>query len=183
MIDSADFIGRPVRSLQTMLRVATQMDKTSPTIIPDGIFGQNTAAAVRDFQKKNRLPVTGVADNATWDKLVAAYEAACIEYAPASPLTVIMQPGQVIHAGEWNYHLFLIQAMLAVLARIHANFPPVPVSGVLDPQTGKSIAYFQEIAGLPATGAVDKTTWQYLANHYTHAAGDGTGWAAQAPQK
>ena len=87
-----------------------------------------------------------------------------------------MQPGQVIRAGEWNYHLFLIQSILAALARIHRDFPDVPVSGVLDPQTGKSISHFQSLSGLPVTGDVDKKTWQYLAGHYAHMAGDGTGW-------
>lgn len=183
MIDSADYVGRPIRSLQTMLRVTLRMDEKAPTIIPDGIFGNNTVAAVKYFQQGNRLPVTGVVDNATWDKLVEAYEAALIEHAPAAPLLIVLQPGQVIRAGEWNYHLFLIQAMLAVLARIYTNFPQVPVSGVLDTQTGKSISYFQEIAGLPVTGEVDKKTWKYLANHYALAAGDGTGWAAQNPRK
>ena len=179
MIQSENYVGRPVRSLQTMLRVIGQGNSNFPTVVPDGIYGKNTESAVRQFQKDNRIPITGVADNTTWDLLVIEYELALADQNPAAPLQIVLQPGQVIRAGEWNYHLFLIQAMLAALARIHTEFPDVPVSGVLDSQTGKSISHFQSISGLPVTGEVDKRTWQYLAGHYPHAAGDGTGWAAK----
>lgn len=183
MIQNENFIGRPIRSMQTMLRVVFQQDHNAPTIIPDGIFGPQTENAVKYFQRTRELPVTGVMDNTTWDTLAAAYDNALIEQNPAAPLLLVLQPGQIIHTGDWNYHLFLIQAILAALARIHTDFPQVPVSGVLDAQTGRSISYFQALSGLPATGEIDKKTWQYLANHYAHAAGDGTEWAAAAPGK
>ncbi len=34
-----------------------------------GVFGRNTADAVRRFQTKRALPVTGVVDQATWRAL------------------------------------------------------------------------------------------------------------------
>src|SRR5690606_34041163 len=34
----------------------------------DGIFGSGTAAALRTWQGKNSVKVTGVLDQATWDK-------------------------------------------------------------------------------------------------------------------
>lgn len=179
MIQSENHVGRPIRSLQTMLRVIGQGNSGFPTVVPDGIYGKNTETAVRQFQKDNNLPVTGVADNATWDLLVIEYELALVDRNPAEPLQIVLQPGQIIRAGEWNYHLFLIQAILAALSRIHTDFPDVPVSGVLDPQTQKSLSHFQSLSGLPVTGEVDKRTWQYLASHYPHAAGDGTGWAGK----
>lgn len=182
MIESNDYANRPVRSLQTMLRILFQQDEAAPVIIPDGIFGPQTEAAVSYFQKKNKLPVTGVADFATWDKLVPLYEAALLEQGPSEPLILVLNPNQVIRAGEWNYHLFLIQAILAVLAEIHKDFPRVPVSGVLDPETAKSISCFQKVTGLPVTGEIDKSTWQQLARHYPNAVGDGTGWASQKPE-
>lgn len=36
----------------------------------DGIFGKNTAAAVRDFQSKHAKPVDGVVGKVTWNKLL-----------------------------------------------------------------------------------------------------------------
>ncbi len=43
------FVGQPVRSLQTMLRIIAQQDAMQPGIIPDGIYGQQTVAAVSAF--------------------------------------------------------------------------------------------------------------------------------------
>jgi murein DD-endopeptidase MepM/ murein hydrolase activator NlpD len=44
-------------------------------VYPDGQFGPVTLAAVRAFQQRSRLPVTGIVDNATWAALVAANRA------------------------------------------------------------------------------------------------------------
>ena len=46
--------GTAVRNVQTMLNLKA-----------DGIFGPGTAKAVQDFQKKSKLPVTGIVDQAT----------------------------------------------------------------------------------------------------------------------
>lgn len=39
-----------------------------------GLYNEETAAAIREFQTRNLLPVTGVVDKITWDLLVEAYE-------------------------------------------------------------------------------------------------------------
>ena len=69
----ANYVGQPIRSLQTMLRTIAHADETLLKIVPDGIYGPNTVQAVREFQRQNALPVTGETDNATWNKLVAVY--------------------------------------------------------------------------------------------------------------
>ena len=74
MRPAESFIEQPVRSLQTMLRVIAENDKTLPTVIPDGIYGQDTIRAVSAFQQKYSIPVTGITDNITWDKIVSEYE-------------------------------------------------------------------------------------------------------------
>ena len=46
MRPAESFVAQPVRSLQTMLRVIAEADRTLPTVIPDGIYGQETITAV-----------------------------------------------------------------------------------------------------------------------------------------
>ena len=53
------FVEQPVRSLQTMLRVIAEDDKSLPTVIPDGIYGPTTANAVTMFQRREGIPATG----------------------------------------------------------------------------------------------------------------------------
>ena len=67
------FVAQPIRSLQTMLRVIGEDDTTLPTVIPDGIYGQDTLTAVSAFQRRNGLPVTGITDQLTWEQIVAEY--------------------------------------------------------------------------------------------------------------
>ena len=61
------FLGQPIRSLQTMLRVLAENDDASKPLIPDGIYGPDTMEAVRIFQRLHRLPITGVTDLLTWE--------------------------------------------------------------------------------------------------------------------
>ena len=65
------FVGQPIRSLQTMLRVIAERDDRQPTIIPDGIYGPDTMTAVSAFQRNHGMPITGVADQDTWESIVA----------------------------------------------------------------------------------------------------------------
>jgi putative chitinase len=41
-------------------------------LIPDGIFGSNTEAAVREYQKKNRLDIDGMVGTSTWNTLMSS---------------------------------------------------------------------------------------------------------------
>ena len=59
----SNYVGQPIRSLQTMLRTIAHADETLLKIVPDGIYGPNTVQAVREFQRQNALPVTGETDN------------------------------------------------------------------------------------------------------------------------
>ena len=46
MRPNESFVGQPVRSLQTMLRVIAEQDGALPSVVPDGIYGNDTVAAV-----------------------------------------------------------------------------------------------------------------------------------------
>ena len=70
MRPNESFIGQPIRSLQTMLRVIAEDDSRLPTVVPDGLYGQSTLQAVSAFQRLYGLPVTGIADRITWERIV-----------------------------------------------------------------------------------------------------------------
>lgn len=58
-----------IRTLQTMLRVVASVTGEIPMVIPDGIYGAQTAASVRQFQQAADLPATGKVDEPTWERL------------------------------------------------------------------------------------------------------------------
>lgn len=170
MRPNESFIGQPIRSLQTMLRVIAENDPTHVRIVPDGIYGPETVQAVTVFQRKHGLPVTGVTDQATWEAVVAVYEPALIEQDEAYPLNIILDPRQVIRKGERHPHLYIAQAMLAVLAEVYESLTAPSLTGLLDVATEDALASFQALSGLPMTGQLDKHTWKHLALQYPLAA-------------
>ena len=160
------FVGQPIRSVQTMLRVLAENDSRYNSIIPDGIYGPETMAAVSAFQRIHGLPVTGVTDRDTWEAIHAQYEPALINIDADQPEEIILNPGQVIRRGERHPNVRLVQAMLAVLAEIYRSIGMPGSNGILDAQTSDSLASFQQLTGLPMTGELDKRTWKQLALHY-----------------
>lgn len=161
------FVGQPVRSLQTMLRVIAEDDRRQPTVVPDGIYGPTTMNAVTAFQRRYELPVTGITDQATWEKIVAVYEPALIRVGKAEPIEIILDAGQIFRLGDSSPYIYLLQAMLTQLSQDNPTINPPGNSGVLDEATADALAAFQRLADLLVTGEMDKITWKYLVRHFT----------------
>ena len=164
------FVDQPIRSLQTMLRTIARIEPGQMNVMPDGIYGSQTAAAVRSFQRRMGLNPTGIADQATPEAIVRDCERARIETDPAQPVQVTLDPGQVLRRGEGHPAVYLVQSMLTVLHDLVPSISAPTYSGVLDRQTAESLASFQTYAGLPPTGELDKRTWKDLALHFALAA-------------
>lgn len=65
--------GPKVRQIQQQLNAIAKNFPAIRTIRADGIYGPQTAAAVREFQKIFDLPQTGVVDFSTWYKISQIY--------------------------------------------------------------------------------------------------------------
>ena len=161
------FVAQPIRSLQTMLRVIAEDVRTLPTVIPDGIYGQDTITAISAFQRRNGLPVTGVTDQQTWEAIVNAYDAALVRVEKAAPIEIIMDPGKVYRMGDSSPYLYLMQSKLLYLSMLYPSIEKPSHNGTLDTLTAQALAGFQFLAGLPPTGELDKITWKYLVKQYT----------------
>ena len=170
MKPAESFVGQPVRALQTMLRTIASIEPDQVNVMPDGIYGPQTAQAVRSLQRRMGLTVTGAADPATHGQIVQAYERAWVEAGRAQPLQITLDPGQIIRRGERHHTVYLVQSMLTVLSQATPTIPAPGHTGILDPQTAESLAVFQTWAQLPPTGELDKGTWKNLALQYALAA-------------
>lgn len=81
-------VGDAVKTLQQQLN---KLRVTFIAIREDGIYSNDTANAVKAFQGKNNLSVTGAVDSATRDALVAAISAATVA---GTTSLVAAQPAQ-----------------------------------------------------------------------------------------
>lgn len=173
MNEAEAYIGQPIRSLQTMLRVIAAADGALPPVVPDGIYGPDTEAAVTAFQARCGLPPTGVTDQKTWNQIVDVYTKLGSFVLPIEALRIRWQPQQRIDAGQENLHLFPIQAMLAAICRVYCNLTVPPVDGVHGADSVASIQQLQRLCGLRAHGSIDQATWDHLCRLYALASGDG----------
>ena len=164
------FVNQPIRSLQTMLRTIARIEPGLMNVMPDGIYGSQTAAAVRSFQRRMGLNPTGAVDQNTHAHIVREFERARIETEQAHPVQVTLEAGQMLRREESHPAVYLVQSMLTVLHDLVPSIPKPTHSGRLDPETAGSLAAFQTYAALPPTGELDKRTWKELSLHFSLAA-------------
>ena len=69
------YSGTPVRTIQEQLSAIRRTYSNIPSLAIDGIYGEDTAAAVSRFQSIFDLPVTGEVDYSTWYKISQLYVA------------------------------------------------------------------------------------------------------------
>ena len=122
------------------------------TIKVDGIFGSGTQRAVRNFQIRNGLTATGVADSVTQQVL---YSSAAISaygggYTPSTYTTLS-------RSNKYNANVVPLQSRLNQL-----GYNAGTVDGYFGSKTYRAVANFQKKNGLSATGVADVYTQQVL---------------------
>ena len=167
MRPTESFIEQPIRSLQTMLRVIAEDDPRLPTVVPDGIYGPTTMNSVTAFQRIYELPITGITDQHTWERIVEEYDNALIRIGPAESIEIILEPGEIFRIGDSNAYIYLLQSILVQLSKDNPSISPPYHNGVFDNTTSEALAAFQLLAGLPPTGELDRITWKYLSKQFT----------------
>ena len=161
------FVQQPVRSLQTMLQVIALTDTRIPLVIPDGIYSQQTISAVNRFQQLYGLPITGVADQTTWEKIAEIYEPARINAEPASPIEILIDRNQALKPGDSGPYVYFLQIMLKQLSDVYASVQAPEITGNYDKATTEAVQSFQKINNLPATGITNKETWMHIEKQFT----------------
>lgn len=134
--------GASVRQLQTRLRAH------GINVGVDGVFGPNTAAAVRTFQQRRGLGVDGVVGPRTWAALNAA--------PPSAPSTSPVSSMPTLRQGAHGAAVSTLQT------RLRAHGYNVSVDGAFGPNTANAVRSFQRAKGLSADGVVGPRTWAAL---------------------
>ena len=154
--------------LQTYLRAQNLVDPTAPRVPIDGIFDSQTKNALIEFQLRNNLAPTGIADRTTWDLLYSQY----IEILDSISLPEAIIPfpsypkNYSITLGEKSFLVAVLQYMLNEIGIVYNVFDALEINGEYDEETEKIIRDFQERNGLVPTGKTDRTTWGRIARIY-----------------
>ena len=157
-----------IRNLQTYLRQLSYSNKSIPSTPIDGIFEDATRNSLMSFQSLYGLPMTGVADQDTWEALYEAYLADKKEFDPPYALDLFPRTpdNYRLSRGDEYFLVSIIQLLLNELSIIYDSFIPLDVTGVFDANTEKNVSDFQQKQQLPISGQVDKETWNGIVNAY-----------------
>ncbi len=157
---------RAIYELQGYLRNIARTDSDISLIIPDGIFGEETAQSVRSFQRKFGLDETGAVNFETWTRITEENEAAIFRASPPLPLGQITNEKLPLRLGMKDDVIYHLKTMLLYLGRRHGNFEEVTVGDEFDGETEKSVRQWQRVIRTEETGEVDKLTWNRLVEWY-----------------
>lgn len=151
-----------IKSLQIYLNRISRNYPAIPKIpSADGIFDTATEAAVKKFQEVFGLAVTGVVDQATWDKITYIYTS--VKHiaeldSEGVRLEEIAPDYENLRFGMQNVAVSVLQYYLAVIGAYYEAVTPVEITGYFGEMTENSVKSFQRVFGLPQTGEIDRAT-------------------------
>ncbi|MBE6547854.1 MAG: peptidoglycan-binding protein [Ruminococcaceae bacterium] len=156
-----------VSYIQENLRQLSYHDDDIYSVGIDGMWGAQTRDALKSFQRKYGLPDTGVADIKTWELLREAADASRKIHSPTMPIKIFPRyPSDYFWDRESSpIHIQILQYVLGELSSEY-KFENIQTSGIYDEPTHLAVMKFQEKNGLPTTGAVDRITWNEIADQY-----------------
>lgn len=168
------YYGNNVRFIQVRLNRISANYPSIPKIQPvDGIFGPETEAAVKEFQRIFNLTQDGIVGPATWYKIQFVFNS-------VKRLSEIQSEGVLIgevqklfpaslKLGDSGMGVSVVQYFLRIVGLFNPDIPIIEVTGTYDEATAEAVRAFQEQYGLPQTGVMDAETWYTLFDVYTGA--------------
>lgn len=155
-----------IYELQTYLRYISKYIKGIPKINPDGIYGPETTNAVRAFQQRFGLPITGETDFETWTQIVLTYDDLIRQsnlphYIAAYPIEIPR-----LKEGDKFEEIYMLQIMLRRLAKLFKNIIMPDLTGVYDKKTAAAVRDFAELYGKDTADGVDRELWNVLTDTY-----------------
>lgn len=151
-----------VKQLQTYLYYISLKNSAIPQTAADGIYGNETAAAVSAYQKFRGLPVTGIVDQVTFDAISYDYAAVTEEACRPASLCIFPRGGYKAAKGDSDDIIYLIQLVLRYISSEYET-EHVELDGVYGDSEVKAVTAVQQKHGLPPTGEVDRATWDVMA--------------------
>ena len=174
MTRNPDFEQTAIRNLQRYLKQLSYFDDDIPPLPQSGVWDPHTRDALVAFQRKNGLPPTGIADEKTWNLLFDQYTQSIEERSEPQRMPVYprLPERSALVVGDVGFPVVAVQYMLDQLTLQFEGLDNIPQNGIYDAKTADAVSEFQKRHLLPATGEVDKKTWDTLVSSYEIIAND-----------
>ena len=164
-------VGDDVRTVQIRLNRIAQNYPAIPKIVQtDGIFVEDTEAAVRAFQEIFNLTPDGVVGRATWYEIQAIYAGVKrlneLDSEGVRLEEVTKQFPRVLREGDSGTGVLSLQYYLSFLAAYYNTIPAVSIDGTFGPATRAAVVDLQSTFGLVPDGVVGPETWETMYRAY-----------------
>ena len=164
-------VGEDIRTIQRELNRIRKNYPAIPAIAEtDGVFGADTAAAVRTFQRIFNLTQDGIVGKSTWYRIKSIYNGVkSLSEVTSEGLTISEAQRQfpkVLRLGDTGIGVQTIRFYLAFLGFFLPELPPIRISDVFDDELRDAVLAFQSTYGLTVDGVVGRNTWNAIRNVY-----------------
>ncbi len=126
----------------------------------DGIYGNTTREAVREFQSRSKLPMTGIVDLVTFEALRDTARKYSEENARDTHL--YSPQGFPLRPGSRGADIDVLHALLRSIAEYERDLPPVPRTSYYSEETAVAIRYMQKKFQIQEDGIVSAMLFKRL---------------------
>lgn len=164
--------GNYIRQLKIQLNRISNNYPAIPKIEEENIFfTTDLEDSVRKFQETFDLPITGEVDKSTWYEVKYIYNAvkqiADLVSEGININEITFPYGETLQENDTGPYIRALNYLLNFLSYFNTNIPSLNLQGEnFTENTKEMVIAFQTIKDLPATGIVDKTTWNALVETY-----------------
>lgn len=159
--------GNEVRIIQYFLAYVAQYESAINPIPLTGYYGDETAEAVRAFQRTYGLDIDGIVGEQTYNKLFDVYSG-IIQSLPDELFInqARVYPGTPLLAGSEGEYVRYIQEYLNYISQTYTSIPLLVVDGSFGVATENAVIAFQNLFDIPQSGIVGAVTWNGIAGVY-----------------
>lgn len=163
--------GDYVRILQLRLNRISDNYPSIPKIAAvDGIFAEDTQAAVTRFQEIFGLVPDGLVGSGTWYTVIRIYNAVKrlneLDSEGIRLEEVTKQYPGVLSFGSQGIGVSNLQYFLSYLSDFYSSISPLNIDGSFGNETRESVISAQKTFGLDEDGVVGEATWNAIYNAY-----------------
>ena len=153
--------GIEVEYIHYYLDAIAFLDPDIPRLPTNSIYNDNSRTMVEAFQKKYKLPVTGVFTYQDWKVLKDTYNSILKSF-PREYQDYIneLYPDYFLTKGSTGDDVKRFQKFLLEICRFDHSIPGVRVNGIFDELTEKSVLKLQKDYGFDVNGVVGPLLWR-----------------------
>ena len=153
--------GIEVEYIHYFLDALAFLDSDIPRLPTNSIYTNNTETMVKAFQKKYKLPVTGIFTYQDWNVLKEAYKN-ILESFPVEYQTFVneLYPDYFLTRGMTGEDVRRFQKFLLKICKFDKSIPGVRVNGIFDELTENSVKKIQQDYDFEINGIVGPLLWR-----------------------